>query len=685
MDAMTTRMCNQGVGRIGYARILVEVNANKELVDSIDVLYKTNDGKQSMKSVRFEYDWKPPLCKHGHVFSHSDRKCNKKERVCDEVNKKNMMEQIKDDFIQNLDDEIEQDKIRSVDREKVDKYVKIKKQPTVQESSKWTREMIKYFEDSWERCNEKKMNMDSNESDIQLEENDVCASEQVLDMIDFQNCVNDIEMEDICKFGLHFTWTKSLINPNATILKKIYRIMGNDIFVDEYNNANVVFLPYGIFDHSPALLVCPLALKKKKNKSFRFANYIADKENFKEIVRENWNADIVGHSMVRLIKKQKVMNWKNDNLFDKVVAMKNKVNSIQTLIDVDPTNKELRPAEIRVLNEYKSVVEDEEELLAQKAKVNWLKKGDRNSAYLHKGFLGISPIVPKIEVEDGLIFSKTVSEEDVVSMIEEFYKKTWDIIKKDFCEAIKEFFTIGKMLGKMNASLVDLVLKLNTHLKIVDENQSAFIPGRGITDNILLIQELLKGYNCANGPKRRALKIDLQKAYDTIIMAILKRVEASLDKETKGEIQSTMPFKIGKLLVKYLRVPLVSEKIGVADYKSLINKFIGDLYSFSQNQLSMILKDSSRSFYRALVKAVRGGQSKKEIYYAGFSDNATMADLLDENGWKWPPNCSDGKEGAFSTNRMWKDVRGMNTKVSRGNKYSYMVMPLMDVGLVDVM
>ncbi|GJV30419.1 zinc knuckle CX2CX4HX4C containing protein [Tanacetum coccineum] len=74
MDAMTTRMCNQGVGRIGYSRILVEVNANKELVDSIDVLYKTNDGKQSMKSVRFENDWKPPLCKHCHVFGHSDMK-----------------------------------------------------------------------------------------------------------------------------------------------------------------------------------------------------------------------------------------------------------------------------------------------------------------------------------------------------------------------------------------------------------------------------------------------------------------------------------------------------------------------------------------------------------------------------------------------------------------------------------
>ncbi|GJS12075.1 hypothetical protein Tco_0368871 [Tanacetum coccineum] len=81
--------------------------------------------------------------------------------------------------------------------------------------------------------------------------------------------------------------------------------------------------------------------------------------------------------------------------------------------------------------------------------------------------------------------------------------------------------------------------------------------------------------------------------------------------------------------------------------------------------------------------------SKKEIFYAGFSDNNNVADLIDTNGWKLPakwkekyrflnnipipqltnnPNThvwisNDEKEGKFSTNRMWKDVRIMNNKV----------------------
>nr|GEY68199.1 RNA-directed DNA polymerase, eukaryota, reverse transcriptase zinc-binding domain protein [Tanacetum cinerariifolium] len=49
---------------------------------------------------------------------------------------------------------------------------------------------------------------------------------------------------------------------------------------------------------------------------------------------------------------------------------------------------------------------------------------------------------------------------------------------------------------------------------VVNLNQSAFIPGRHIQDNILIAQELLKGYKRKNDAKRCALKIDIQKAYD---------------------------------------------------------------------------------------------------------------------------------------------------------------------------
>nr|GEW68517.1 reverse transcriptase domain-containing protein [Tanacetum cinerariifolium] len=60
--------------------------------------------------------------------------------------------------------------------------------------------------------------------------------------------------------------------------------------------------------------------------------------------------------------------------------------------------------------------------------------------------------------------------------------------------------------------------------KIVSLNQRAFISGRRIQDNILITQELLKGYMRKQGAKRCAMKIDIQKAYDTVSCEFLKEV-----------------------------------------------------------------------------------------------------------------------------------------------------------------
>ncbi|XP_039051574.1 uncharacterized protein LOC120193006 [Hibiscus syriacus] len=60
-------------------------------------------------------------------------------------------------------------------------------------------------------------------------------------------------------------------------------------------------------------------------------------------------------------------------------------------------------------------------------------------------------------------------------------------------------------------------------------NQTAFVKGRSIVDNTLLAQEIVKGYGRKNISPRCALKIDLQKAFDSIhwgfIPIILKALE----------------------------------------------------------------------------------------------------------------------------------------------------------------
>ncbi|GJX27994.1 RNA-directed DNA polymerase, eukaryota, reverse transcriptase zinc-binding domain protein, partial [Tanacetum coccineum] len=141
------------------------------------------------------------------------------------------------------------------------------------------------------------------------------------------------------------------------------------------------------------------------------------------------------------------------------------------------------------------------------------------------------------------------------SFTSKFFKKAWEIIKDDFYKAIKEFFRTGKLLGEVNATIISLVPKMQTPLKVtdfrpiaccnvvykciskiltnrikpvlnklVDQNQSAFLLGRALIDNILFTQELLRGYNSRNGPKRCSLKIDIQKSYDTVSWSFLEKI-----------------------------------------------------------------------------------------------------------------------------------------------------------------
>ncbi|GJZ60691.1 RNA-directed DNA polymerase, eukaryota, reverse transcriptase zinc-binding domain protein, partial [Tanacetum coccineum] len=39
------------------------------------------------------------------------------------------------------------------------------------------------------------------------------SSGNTMDMVEFNEAVNNIEVEDICSSGFQFTWTKSLRNP----------------------------------------------------------------------------------------------------------------------------------------------------------------------------------------------------------------------------------------------------------------------------------------------------------------------------------------------------------------------------------------------------------------------------------------------------------------------------------------
>ncbi|GKD81664.1 protein LAZ1 [Tanacetum coccineum] len=164
----------------------------------------------------------------------------------------------------------------------------------------------------------------------------------------------------------------------------------------------------------------------------------------------------------------------------------------------------------------------------------------------YEQFLGSDMECANLNVEG--LFSKTIPSHIAGNM-------GWDIIGDDIFNAVRDFFSNGKFYKEINHTFLALIPKVSTPLRVNDyrpilccnaiykcvskiltnriiegikevgsDNQSPFIPGRRITDNILITQELMHNYHRKIGPPRCAFKIDIQKAYDTVDWHFLETI-----------------------------------------------------------------------------------------------------------------------------------------------------------------
>ncbi|KAG7594616.1 Zinc finger CCHC-type superfamily [Arabidopsis thaliana x Arabidopsis arenosa] len=129
----------------------------------------------------------------------------------------------------------------------------------------------------------------------------------------------------------------------------------------------------------------------------------------------------------------------------------------------------------------------------------------------------------------------------------EFFISCWSVLGAEVTADVAEFFSSGTLLKQWNATTLVLIPKtqnasrvadfrpiscLNTMYKVISKlladrlksilpsvishSQSAFLPGRLLSENVLLASEIVQGYNRKNIAARAMLKVDLRKAFDTV-------------------------------------------------------------------------------------------------------------------------------------------------------------------------
>nr|GEV04229.1 hypothetical protein [Tanacetum cinerariifolium] len=362
-------------------------------------------------------------------------------------------------------------------------------------------------------------------------EHSIGSSAMSSDMKDFQRRVNTIQVEDINSFGLSYTWTKNLYKTNnggqTEILKKLDKIMGNE------DLSNRMF-------------------KTVKN-------------------------------LKGLKKHLKQLAWCNGNVFENVKKLREAVKDVQKKTDKDLNNHDLRSEEANVLKLYSEAMNDEDKILYHKEKVKWLSVGDRNNACFHKTiksrqqrnridvvcdengsrfkgndvteqfikhfqqFLGESRHVEPISDMDSCKLSsveayymvREVSNEEIkASMFQiddnkalgpdgysaTFFKKAWIVADNDVCLAVKEFFETWKILREINSTLIAPVPKIQTPLKVSDFRPIACCNVIYKCISKVLIKRLKGCLDKLVRPKIVVVKVDIQKAYDTVNWQFLESI-----------------------------------------------------------------------------------------------------------------------------------------------------------------
>lgn len=177
-----------------------------------------------------------------------------------------------------------------------------------------------------------------------------------------------------------------------------------------------------------------------------------------------------------------------------------------------------------------------------------------------------------------------------------FYQKSWETIKHDLCEFVWSFFSRNSLtkffthtclvlIPKVNApnslsqyrpislckfsnKIISKILALRiTSLltKIVSENQTGFVKGRLITENILLTQEIIHRIRKENRGGNIVIKLDMSKAYDKLSWAFLTTTlrKMGFSEKTTDLIHNLVGNNWYSIIINGTRHGLFSSSIGI--------------------------------------------------------------------------------------------------------------------------
>ncbi|KAL0292350.1 UNVERIFIED_CONTAM: hypothetical protein Sradi_6992200 [Sesamum radiatum] len=398
------------------------------------------------------------------------------------------------------------------------------------------------------------------------------SSENSSAMADFREFITETGLIHLPFTGCPYSWHNSS-EGSRSLWRRLDRVLVNEIWLVLWPRASYLCALPGTSDHSP--LILQGSVHRSFGGMFRFDNFLAEQPGFLESVQGVWRHRIFGNKMYGVMCRLKSLKSVfraqrkiKGNLAKNVSLARDFLEKAQLLFDTYKENILYQLVQWCRMRVYQ-IQNTAGQLVSESAQVasefisffQSLLGGTRTRRTLNLVFLqphlqhtltseeasALLLPVSQAEVKAAFFDISVDSAPGPDGYTSAFFKAAWPVIGNDICAAVAEFFISGQLLKQLNATLLVLIPKVQLPVRVsefrpiaccnvmykaiakiivgriqpvlhslINYSQNAFVPGRSVADNVLLAQELMAGYNQAKLPQRCTIKIDIQKAYDSV-------------------------------------------------------------------------------------------------------------------------------------------------------------------------
>lgn len=190
---------------------------------------------------------------------------------------------------------------------------------------------------------------------------------------------------------------------------RLDRLLTNREWNDNFSETSVLHLARVCSDHAP-LQITMKNVVSVAPRYFKFLDFWADNDDFLSVVKDVWEESVEGNPMWVLHQKLKKASkrlsiWSREtfgDIYEEPKRLEKLIVDLEEALVISNS-----PSHRRELNEAKAkyiqFLNIQDAVLRQKAKAQWLRDGDKNTAYFHAVIKGKRKklSIQKIQDEEG--------------------------------------------------------------------------------------------------------------------------------------------------------------------------------------------------------------------------------------------------------------------------------------------